>query len=324
VTTAQQLLDIARSQIGLKERCVPTNSARRWALQLGFERFYERPPTEQEMREIMARTKAPKSKDAKAADEVGNIDQTARWRKYLDDNNIALNIPKPSMVERDSIELRRQLLFARLERPDGVARDIQRVAEFGPEVLSPTAHRCAEGLGFTPVEIEDYVALYRDTELQLVRDALEPSARLYKPRRFCARRTQSSMPSLVSVSARCPRSRCPTCLRRSEDSASLSTLISTEQCGPCAAKTASCTSSASPVVARHPLSSQQCKPYAVPVWSMRSWSSPLLANVQPKRVGVLVRLSAEMSAEGIDFLLYGVSAKLARIFRLTGLETLLP
>jgi hypothetical protein len=157
-----------------------TNSQRAWKVQNELERELGRPPTKAELDAKMSRTKGAKSKDAKQADVLGNEVQASRWKQALDDAGIELTITdvgKP--VERSSVDERLDVLFARLERPDGVARDIDTAPIFGPEVVIPAVWRAAEGLGFDADQLSAAAGIYRDTHLVLVRDAVDPSARLY-------------------------------------------------------------------------------------------------------------------------------------------------
>ena len=157
-----------------------TNSQRAWKVQMQLERELGRPPSKAELDARMSRTKGVKTKAAKEADVLGNEDQTDRWRQALAHEGIELTITdvgKP--VKRSSVDERLDLLFARLERPDGVARDIGIAPIFGPEQIQPAVWRAAEGLGFDAEQLSAAAGVYRDTRLVLVRDAVGPSARLY-------------------------------------------------------------------------------------------------------------------------------------------------
>ncbi len=75
---------------------------------------------------------------AKKADEVGNTHQLDRWRQGLKTAGLQLSISRSGQqVDRHTAEVRLDILFERLERPDGVARDIQ-------EACRPRAPRAGD------------------------------------------------------------------------------------------------------------------------------------------------------------------------------------
>ncbi len=159
-----------------------TGSQHAWRELLNYEREHGHPPkTRREFEQIWARVKGVKTKDAKAADVFGNEEQAARWRQALVDEGIELTITdigKPT--ERAPVDERLDTLFALLDSKVGVVLGATGHAPvFGSEVILPAAWRVAEGLGFSADQIEAAAGIYRDTRLVLVRDAVDPSARLY-------------------------------------------------------------------------------------------------------------------------------------------------
>lgn len=157
-----------------------TNSKKAWRIQLEFEREHGRPPSKPELESIRKQARGKKTKGAKEADEVGNLDQLAVWAKALDDHGIELGIDKPgAKIDQGSVNARLDILFERLERPEGVARDIGVAPIFGPEVVLPAVYRSAEGLGFDTAALAMIADTYISSRLVVVREAEDASARLF-------------------------------------------------------------------------------------------------------------------------------------------------
>ena len=175
-----------------------SNHERTFGLARTFEAKYGRPPTDQEMANLMK-----VSRGKKAEKEMDARPTRSRWIDDAREQGYEARDVSPHDLRHSSLAAREAELYRRLMAPKGLVRED---ATFTGDTIRPALVRCAVGLGMSWEEINDYETKIRE-QLVSLRPASEDRFSLYttkvqlaKERFITDRRAELAATALLRVS----------------------------------------------------------------------------------------------------------------------------